>query len=506
MRLSKLLNGITSYSSKDIPDQEIEGLVYDSREVRPGFMFVALKGCTQDGHAFIKDAINKGAVTVVGESFKRESGVYENVNVVQVADSRKALSKLAENFYGNPSKGLNLIGITGTNGKTTTSYLLESILLASGAKPGVIGTINYRSPEQKWEAHVTTPESLELMQTLRRMADSGVTDVVMEVSSHALDQGRVEGCPFRIAVFTNISRDHLDYHGSMQEYFEAKSRLFRGLRKNGTGDKARSVINGDDPKGKDLEKLTDVPVVTYGLGRGCDVRASLIQSTRTGLTATLVTPADEMEIRSSLIGDFNIYNILAASAAAMCMDIEPNAIVSGIAQLKGVPGRLELVENRRSLTVLVDYAHTPDALKKALIAIKSLVEKGRLITVFGCGGDRDKGKRREMGYAAGEHSDVVFITSDNPRSEDPAVIISQIEEGIQESGLKKLEDLSGGRPPGPGYILDPDRRNAIRKAVEMADKTDLILIAGKGHEDYQIIGKDKRHFDDREVAVEAASR
>ena len=505
MQLSHLLNGIITYDSHGVSDLEIEGLAYDSRRVRPGFLFVALKGYAQDGHAFIHDAVQNGAVAVVVESFQDESGVNENVAMIQVPDSRRALSKLAANFYGHPFKAMNLIGITGTNGKTTTSYLLESILLAAGAKPGVIGTINYRTPEQTWEAPVTTPESLELMRTLRRMADSGVSDVVMEVSSHALDQGRVEGCPFRTAVFTNISRDHLDYHHSMEEYFKAKSLLFRNLRDRGAGDMTKAVINADDPKGKDLVLLTDVPVVTYGLKGECDVRAKRVQSDRSGLKARLITSEGEIDIRSSLIGGFNIYNILAASTAAFCMGIEPKAVESGITRLKGVPGRLELVPNRRSLTIVVDYAHTPDALLKALTAIKSLAEGGRLITVFGCGGDRDKGKRQEMGYAAGEHSDLVIITSDNPRSEDPEAIISQIEGGIRRFGLSKLKDLSADRLAGPGYILEPDRGKAIQRAVEIADKSDLILIAGKGHEDYQIIGKDKRHFDDREASAAAAS-
>jgi UDP-N-acetylmuramoyl-L-alanyl-D-glutamate--2,6-diaminopimelate ligase len=500
MQLSQILNSIRPYDLEGSPDPDIVGLTYDSRQVKPGVLFVALRGYSQDGHAFIRNAVQNGAAAVVGESFEGENGTHPNVTKIQVPDSRRALSRLAANFYGRPFEGMNLTGITGTNGKTTTSYLIESILYAAGLQPGVIGTINYRSPDQTWDASVTTPESLELMQTLRKMADAGVSDVVMEVSSHALEQGRVEDCPFRVAVFTNISRDHLDYHHSMEEYFRAKSLLFQKLR-----NKAKAVINWDDPKGKDLANLTDSPIVTYGLGKDCDVRAAEVRSTRDGLTAKLTTPAGEIGIKSSLIGDFNIYNILAASAAALCMDIEPGMIESGISQIKGVPGRLELVENRRSLTIVVDYAHTPDALTKALEAIESLAGGERLITVFGCGGDRDKGKRREMGYAAGKLSDLVVVTSDNPRTEDPEAIITQIEKGVIASGMKKLDALPSHRAAGSGYILDPDRGRAIRKAIEAANKRDIILIAGKGHEDYQIIGKDKRHFDDREVAAEAAS-
>ncbi len=505
MQLGQLLDGITSCNSNKKSNQEINGVAYDSQRARPGFLFVALKGRTQDGHAYIKDAIQNGAVAVVGESFQSISGIDEEVTMVQVPNSRKALAKLAANFYGRPYESMNLIGITGTNGKTTTSYLLESILLAAGAKPGVIGTINYRFSEQTWEAPVTTPESLELMQILRKMADSGVTDVIMEVSSHALDQGRVEGCPFRVAIFTNFSRDHLDYHGTMEAYFEAKSRLFRSLEESRTEKRAKAVINVDDPKGKDLEKITHLLSVTYGLSRNCDVRAHIIRTSKKGLSAKLVTPSGEIDIQSSLIGDFNIYNILAASAAAMCLNIGPEKIASGIMQLKVVPGRLELVKNNRSLTVAVDYAHTPDALEKAIASIKPLATKGRLITVFGCGGDRDKGKRREMGRLAGKYSDLVIITSDNPRSENPDAIIAQIEEGICESGLKKLSELSLFQAKESGYILESDRGSAIRMAVEIADRNDFILIAGKGHEDYQIIGKKSKHFDDREVVSAAAS-
>lgn len=488
--------------SKGDSNREIEGLAYDSREVKPGYLFVALRGSTQDGHDFVKEAIRNGAVAVVLESAGGEKGIDTEVTVVRVPDSRVALSKLAVEFYGHPYRDMNLIGITGTNGKTTTSYLLESILLAAGARPGVIGTINDRLPGKVWEANVTTPESLELMQRLRDMAEAGVTHVVMEISSHALDQGRVEDCPFQAAVFTNISRDHLDYHKSIEAYFEAKSRLFLGLREKGAGESARAVINTDDPKGRALAELTDAPVVTYGQGRDCDFRADRIQEGREGLTARLITPAGEIEIQSRLIGGFNIYNILAAAAAALCLDVDPVAVASGVANLSGVPGRLELVENARSLSVVVDYAHTPDALLKVLEAIKPLVE-GRLITVFGCGGDRDKGKRREMGRVAGEISDLVFITNDNPRTEDPYAIARQIEEGVRESGLEKLGSDSRDRPEGSGYFLDLDRGNAILRAVGMADGNDFVLIAGKGHEDYQITGKGKRHFDDREVATEA---
>ncbi len=502
MKLGRILKGVTVQESKGDFNREIAGLAYDSREVKPGYLFVALRGKTQDGHHFVKEAIRKGAVAVLLESAGLGKYIAEGVSVVRVADSRAALSKLAAEFYGHPYRNMTVVGITGTNGKTTTSYLLESILLAAGARPGVIGTINDRLQGKTWEAHVTTPEPLELMKRLHDMAEAGVSHVVMEVSSHALDQGRVMDCPFQLAVFTNISRDHLDYHKTIEAYFEAKSRLFLGLGEGKTGKSPNAVINMDDPKGRALAELTDAPVVSYGKGKGCDFRADRIRVSREGITARLITPYGEISINSSLLGDFNIYNILAATAAAMCLDVDPDEVASGIAHLAGVPGRLELVKNARSLSVVVDYAHTPDALMKVLVAVKPLV-KGRLITIFGCGGDRDKGKRRVMGRVAGQISDLVFITSDNPRTEDPLAIARQIEEGVRESGLEDLGGVFPDRPLKSGYIFDLDRGNAIAKAVGMADENDFVLIAGKGHEDYQITKKGKRHFDDREVAAAA---
>ncbi len=493
MRLKQLIDGMEIVDFQGDPDLEITNIAYDSRAIGPGALFVALKGHAQDGHHFIEDAISKGALAVVLElplrpsAFPSENGVA----MIQVPDSREALSRLAVRFFDSPFKLMNLIGITGTNGKTTTAYILESILLAAGRKPGVIGTINYRFSGYVREAPVTTPESLDLMHILREMADSAVSDVVMEVSSHSLDQGRVRGCPFRVAIFTNISRDHLDYHRSMEAYFEAKTLLFKPLAQQGAGDPAKAVINADDPRGKELIKLTDAQVMTYGMGKKCDVRAEEVNVSREGLTAKLITPKGEAEIGSALIGEFDIYNIMAAAAGALSMGIDLKSICSGLRLPKGVPGRLEQVRNKRALALVVDYAHTPDALLKALSAVRLLTE-GRVLTVFGCGGDRDKGKRRSMGRVAGRQSDMVFITSDNPRTEDPGAIAAQIEEGVIESGSKD-------------YILDLDRENAIQRAVKMANNGDLVLIAGKGHETYQIIGKEKKAFDDRVVAARAAS-
>lgn len=480
---------------------EIQGLAYDSRSIRPGRLFVALRGHAQDGHRFLSHAVQNGATALVAEDF---SGFGEDVCRVRVANSRAALSRLAVNWHRRPFEGITLVGITGTNGKTTTSYILEAILKASGAEPGIIGTIDCHFAGRKTKASVTTPESLDLMGILREMADSGVTDVAMEVSSHALDQERTRDCPFRVAVFTNLSRDHLDYHGSMEAYFEAKSRLFRRLREKGGRD-AAAVVNLDDPWGAKLADCTDARVVGYGLTPRCDVRAEDVRIGREGTLARLIAPEGEIGIRSGLMGEFNIYNILAASAAALSLGIDLETVGKGIEGMAGVPGRLERVENDRSLSIVVDYAHTPDALLKVLRAVRPSVQ-GRLITVFGCGGDRDKGKRREMGRVAGENSDLVFVTSDNPRTEDPAAIASQVEEGVLEAGMERLS-CNPAVPEGvSGYILEIDRAGAIRMAVKTAGENDLIVIAGKGHEDYQIIGRERRDFDDRIAAALAARR
>ena len=493
MRLEQLIEGINIKCLEGKSDVEISHLNYHSRKIGPGDLFVAMKGYAQDGHDFIGDAVSRGATAVLSELApdmviqKLSRKPNQMPVVIQVSDSRKALSRLAVAFYHTPFHNMNLIGITGTNGKTTTSYLLESILLAAGRKPGVIGTINHRISSSVLKSSVTTPESLDLMKILREMADHSATDVVMEVSSHALDQGRVADCPFHTVLFTNITRDHLDYHHSMDAYFKAKSLLFTGL-----SDKVSAIINIDDPRGADLMALTSAEVITYGINNSCDVTAKDVNVSRTGISARLISKKmGECDIRSSLIGNFDIYNIMAAASAAITLGVDLKTIASGIESMKGVPGRMELVPNTRSLTIVVDYAHTPDALEKALEAANQITE-GRILTVFGCGGDRDRGKRNEMGRVAGKHSHKVFITSDNPRSEDPIAIAEEIEKGVIASGQKD-------------YVVELEREMAIRMAVESALKNDLVLIAGKGHEDYQIIGNTRRDFDDRLVAARVAS-
>jgi UDP-N-acetylmuramoyl-L-alanyl-D-glutamate--2,6-diaminopimelate ligase len=339
---------------------------------------------------------------------------------------------------------------------------------------------------------------------MREMADAGATDIIMEASSHALDQGRTQDCPFKVAIFTNLTRDHLDYHGNMDAYFRAKSRLFLSLVENGPEGESHAVINVDDPKGRELAAMTRATLWTYGLEKGSRVRGEVLEADKSGFRFRLITPAGERIIRSSLLGRFNLYNMMAAAAAGLALNIGMDAVAEGIEALKAVPGRLELVPNRRGLTIVVDYSHTPDSLLKAMQTLRPHVE-GRLITVFGCGGDRDRGKRQEMGLLGAEHSDLVFITSDNPRSENPLSIMHEIEAGAKKGRLRRLEWPPAPGPGISGYFLEEDRREAIRKAVSLADRKDIVLIAGKGHEDYQIIGQTKRHFDDREEAALAAS-
>ncbi len=495
MRLSQLIEGIDNCRVAGDLDVEVKGLAYDSRKVKPGYLFVAIKGHRLDGHQFVEEAIGRGACGVVVQ----DSAALDhdmalkggNRALIRVPDSRRALSRLSVNYYGRPFERLALIGITGTNGKTTTTYLLESILREAGAEPGVIGTINYRFKGRSKKAPVTTPESLDLMEILNEMAEAGVSHVVMEVSSHALDQGRVQDCPFKVRVFTNLSRDHLDYHRTMEDYFQAKARLFK-VSADYEIPGITAVINMDSPEGKRLLGLTKIPAISYGLNAKAHVRAEQINSTREGMEFRLKGPQGEADIFSPLLGEFNIYNILAASSAAMALGVDLEGIKRGIKAVKCIPGRMERVDNAKGLFIVVDYAHTPEALSRVLEALRPLVT-GRIITVFGCGGDRDKGKRAMMGQVALLLSDMVIITSDNPRTEDPISIISAIEDGVAKSGAKCP------------YDIHADRKEAIKAALQMAGPDDLVLIAGKGHEDYQIIGTTTRPFDDRKVARELAS-
>ena len=505
VRLDYLLKGLGILEQHGRGDLEIKGLTNDSRAVKKGDLFVAVKGSSQDGHRYLAHAVQRGAHVLVVENVDR---VFRGVTVVRVPDTRAVLFELAARFYSYPAKDITLIGITGTNGKTTTSYILESMLKEAGREVGLIGSVSYRFEGKSLSSSLTTPESTDLMRIMREMRDAGVSDIIAEVSSHSLDQGRTRGLNWSRAIFTNLSRDHLEYHATMEEYFKAKSLLFHSLGEDKERDQAKAVINMDDPKGKVLEKITKVPVVTYGLKDDCLVRATDIECCERGVRFTLVTPSGDAPITSSLLGQINVYNILGAAATAFSLNIDLEIIARGIKRLYNVPGRLQAVENKRGLSVYVDYAHTPDALEKVLQTLIGLRRtKARLITVFGCGGDRDRGKRPDMGRAAGNYSDLAIITSDNPRGEDPAEIADSVELGMKESGLKRIE--SGRSYAERGYEIILDRRKAIHAAINMAQRQDIVLIAGKGHEDYQIVGNRKTHFDDVEeaaLAINAARR
>lgn len=493
--LKDLIQGIDIEEMIGNSDIEVRDLSYDSRKVLPGTLFFAIKGYKTDGHRYIRDAIKNGAVAVVAEG-REDLPDKGGISYIVVKDSRKVMALLSARFYEYPSKGLGLLGVTGTNGKTTTTYITKGILEASGKNVGLLGTLYYLIGNEKIPAPNTTPESLDLQRYLKRMIDGGVDYAVMEVSSHALALDRIAGCDFDVSIFTNLTQDHLDFHPTLEDYFQAKLRLFMDMKKGVKGQKwhnKRAIINIDDPKGSEIAKKSPVDVWTYGINNGADIRAEEIKVRDNGISLTAVTPKGRFPVFSNLIGRYNVYNILAAIGAGLSQNVPIEAIKEGIKNTKRVPGRFEKVDEGQGFTVVVDYAHTEDALIR-LLETTSEFTAGRVITVFGCGGDRDRGKRPLMGKAAAQFSDIVIITSDNPRSEEPMGIIREIERGIKEL-------ISNSRLQN--YFIIPDRREAIFKAIEIAKSKDTVIIAGKGHEDYQIIGDKKIHFDDREVAKEA---
>ena len=473
-------------------DVDVSSVVYDSRQATAGSVFVALKGLHADGAAFARDAVRRGAVAVFAETAKPAD---MNVAWIQVPDARLTLAALANDFYGRPSERLTLVGITGTNGKTTTSYLLASVFEAAGIRCGRIGTIGHRVGNREVEASRTTPEAPELQRMLREMVQQGSGACVMEVSSHALSLRRADYLTFRAAIFTNLTRDHLDFHGDMEAYFAAKRRLFELLAEGAAG-----VTNADDPRGSAFAAAARRPV-TYAIDTPADVSPGPLSLTLDGLAFEVRTPRGSLQIRSSLVGRPNVYNILAAVAAASALDLPFDAIEEGIGAIRNVPGRFQVVSaDADDVRVVVDYAHTDDALKNLLETARPLAP-ARLITVFGCGGDRDRSKRPLMGAVAARLSDVVIITSDNPRSENPEGIIEDIKRGIVLPA-----DRIGPKGQGPRstpYLSIVDRKAAIERAIRDARAGDLVLVAGKGHEKYQVIGDRTLPFDDVAVAQAA---
>jgi UDP-N-acetylmuramoyl-L-alanyl-D-glutamate--2,6-diaminopimelate ligase len=474
----------------------VTGVAYDSRAVSPGQVFVALKGQHADGTSFVLQAIASGAAAIVSEQPAPE-GVHVPWAIVD--DARLALAVLAAAFYRDPSREMQVIGITGTNGKTTTAYLVASIFEAAGVRCGILGTVAYRIGDELREATRTTPEAPEVQALLREMVERRCGACAMEVSSHALSLRRVDGITFAAGVFTNLTRDHLDFHADMDDYFRAKRRLFEMLPRD-----APSLVNLDDPRGAVLAEAAGRPI-TYAINRPADVTPGPLSFSLTGLSFDVRTPRGRLHVSSKLVGRPNVYNILAAVSTASALDVPFDAIERGLRSLDGVPGRFQVVsEARDEVTVVVDYAHTDDALRNLLETARPLAQ-GRLITVFGCGGDRDRTKRPLMGAVAGRLSDVIVITSDNPRGEDPARIIEEVQRGITPDTFRPSGGTDG-RDNAQRLFAIVDRRAAIAKAIELARAGDVVLVAGKGHEKYQVIGDRTLPFDDVAEAREALAR
>lgn len=485
--LGELLRDLATVRVLGSTATPIADLAYHSKAVRSGGLFVAVPGLQHDGHAFVWDAITHGAVAVVVE---RPVQVSPGVTQVVVADSRKALASLSCAFFGQPSRAFTLIGITGTNGKGTTAYLLDAVLARAGRRTGVIGTLGVKIGTQTTSLDRTTPEASDLQRILRQMADHQLDCVLMEVASHALSLHRVDGCRFRGAVFTNLTQDHLDFHKTLDAYRAAKRALFEMVDPDGS-----ATINADDPSGPIMAAASRAPVVTYGITNRADVHAESMRLHLGGSEFTAVTPHGRLPVRLRLHGRFNVYNALAAIAAAQTQRISLEVIAQALEEFAGVAGRFEAVHEGQPFAVIVDYAHTPDGLENVLQAARSFAGS-RILVVFGCGGDRDRTKRPVMGRIAAQLADIAIVTSDNPRSEEPAAIIEEILAGIQDLG-SAIQDHAAR------IEVEPDRRRAISRALELAGPGDVVLIAGKGHEPYQEINGVKHPFDDREVARQA---
>lgn len=481
MQIEKLLRGLDYKLVRGPRDVEVQGLCYDSRQASEGFLFICIPGLKTDGHQFAAQAVANGARVILAE---KEIKLPDDITLLVTADCRKVLPLISANFYSWPSRDLKVIGVTGTNGKTTTTHLIKAVLEEAGYKTGIIGTLYARIDDTEKVLGHTTPESLDIEEFMAMAKQEGAQYVVMEVSSHALDLGRVDQILFDAAVFTNLTQDHLDYHQNMEHYLQSKLRLFKQLHE-GTGWFA--VVNADDSYGKDFIHAAS-PAYTYAVNREADVRAIEVDSNLKGSNFKVVTPTEEFVINMKLIGMFSVYNALAAICFALQAGIESQTIISALEKVTGVAGRFEQVDCGQDFTVVVDYAHTPDGLENILRTGREIV-KNRLITVFGCGGDRDRSKRPLMGKIAAEWSDFCIVTSDNPRSEEPKAIIDDI-----VPGLDAVENSH--------YAKIIDRRDAIEHAIRLARPGDLVIIAGKGHETYQLVKDQVLDFDDRKVARE----
>ena len=481
VKLSDLLQGTEASIPLLAQGLEIRQIACDSRKVEPRALFFALHGAKADGNEFIRDAVSRGAAAIASEE-PAPAAIPSSVAWIQVREARKALAVTAANFFGHPAAALQLVAVTGTNGKTTTTSLVDAIVKASGAKTGLFGTIAYHTPLGEYPAPNTTPESVDLQGFLAEIRDAGGRFGVLEASSHSLAMDRLWGCHFTAAVFTNLTREHMDYHKTFEDYFAAKKKLFEGT---GAGAPEVAVINTDDEYGK---RLTGVAkkTVTYGLENGADITTKKFQLTFSGLTFVAQTPNGKVQVASPLVGRINVYNILAAIGAAQALGFSAEIIEAGIHSLESVSGRFQRIDLGQPYFVVVDYAHTDDALENLIRTARELNPKGRIITLFGCGGGKDRTKRPVMGEVTGRLSDLTILSSDNPRTEDPLKIISDIIVGLQKTSGK--------------YLIEPDREKAIGVAMDEARAGDIVLLAGKGHENYQILADRTLEFDDREVA------
>lgn len=482
MKLNDLLTFLHDDSLLSLKNPTISSLDMDSREVKPGSLFICIKGYTVDGHDFAQKAVEQGAVAIVAER-----NLDLDVPVIVVKDTKRSMAVLADIFYGQPTHSMHLIGVTGTNGKTTTTHIIEKIFNEANKQTGLIGTMYIKIGNQQKEVKNTTPESLTLQKTFAEMKEQNVSDAIMEVSSHALHLGRIHGCDFNVAVFTNLTQDHLDYHKTMEAYKYAKGLLFAQLgNKFDHNDLKIAVLNEDEEASEDFKRMTAAKILTYGIDRPADIKANNIKMTSKGTMFQLVTPVGIRNVTIQMVGKFSVYNVLAAVSASLASSVDLDTIVTAIESMEGVRGRFELVDGGQDYTVIVDYAHTPDSLENVLKTVKQFAE-GRIFCIVGCGGDRDKTKRPLMAKIAVTYSDEPVFTSDNPRSEDPQVILQEMEEGVA----------------GNQYTSIISREEAITYAVKKARKGDVILIAGKGHETYQIIGNEVFDFDDKEIALNA---
>jgi UDP-N-acetylmuramoyl-L-alanyl-D-glutamate--2,6-diaminopimelate ligase len=483
-KLHEVVKGVETSLPTGASSTEICQVACDSRKVRPGALFFAIHGAKADGNTFIQDAIKRGAVAIASED-QPSGAIPAGVVWIQVREARKALAITAANFFGHPANALQLVAVTGTNGKTTTTSVVDAIVKASGAKTGLFGTIAYHTPLGDYPAPNTTPESVDLQGFFAEIRDAGGKYAVLEASSHSLAMDRLWGCHFQAAVFTNLTREHMDFHETFEDYFAAKRRLFADT---GAGAPEVAVLNADDEFGKRLVRLAK-NTVTYGLESDADITTKKFQLTFDGLTFTAHTPSGKVQVVSRLVGRINVYNLLAAIGAAQALGLSNEVIETGIRNLESVSGRFQRVDLGQPFLVIVDYAHTDDALENLIRTARELNPKGRIVTLFGCGGEKDRTKRPVMGEVTGRLSDLTILSSDNPRSEDPLKIISDIIVGLQKTAGK--------------YLIEPDREKAIGLAMEEARSGDIVLLAGKGHENYQILADRTLEFDDREMARRA---